>query len=99
MSSPALAQANFTPVKQITTPIPAATESPGNWKHPRLAEITRRQSQNTFSEKNIRQIVYNVGALVSVGVVRQSVLPFVPSWLLVFPKGRLQTWALTVVPE
>ena len=85
MSSPALVQVRSTPIKQITTPIPAATESPGNWKHPRLAEITRRQSQNIFSEKNIRQIVYNSAALVSVGLVRQAVMPFVPSWLLVSP--------------
>jgi nucleoporin POM34 len=88
MSSPALAQVNSTPVKQITTPVPAATESPGNWKHPRLAEITRRQNQNTFSEKNIRQIVYNAGALVSFGLIRQVVLPFVPAWLLVPPERR-----------
>ena len=81
MSSSALAQVKSTPVKQITTPVPAATESPGNWKHPRLAEITRRQSQNVFSEKNIRQIVYNAAALVSIGLVRQVVLPLVPLWL------------------
>jgi nucleoporin POM34 len=78
MSSSALAQTR-TPVKQ-TTAGPPATDSPGNWKHPRLAEITRRQSQNTFSEKNIRQIVYNAGALVSIGLLRQVVLPAVPSW-------------------
>src|SRR5690349_638676 len=86
MSSSALAQVKSTPIKQITSSVPAATESPGNWKHPRLAEITRRQSRNVFSEKNIRQIVYNAAALVSIGLVRQVVLPLVPSWLLVSPE-------------
>jgi nucleoporin POM34 len=79
MSSSALAQTR-TPVKQ-TTAAPAATDSPGNWKHPRLAEITRRQSQNTFSEKNIRQIVYNAAALVSIGLLRQMVVPALPPWM------------------
>lgn len=78
MSSSALAQVQSTPAKQ-TTPAGAA-ESPGNWKHPRLTEITRRQSKNVFSEKNIRQVVYNAIALLGVGVLRQGVLPFVPAW-------------------
>jgi nucleoporin POM34 len=78
MSSSALAQVQSTPVKQ--TAAPPVTESPGNWKHPRLAEITRRQSRNTFSEKNIRHIVYNVAALVGLGLAQQVVLPIVPSW-------------------
>lgn len=70
-----------TPVKQTTTPGRAVTDSPGNWKHPRLAEITRRQSKNVFSEKHIKQIVYNVGALAAIGVLRQVVLPHVPAHL------------------
>ncbi|KAL2197619.1 nuclear pore complex component-domain-containing protein [Corynascus similis CBS 632.67] len=80
MSSSALAQVQSTPAKQ-TTPAGAA-ESPGNWKHPRLTEITRRQSKNVFSEKNIRQVVYNAIALLGVGVLRQGVLPFVPAWAI-----------------
>ncbi|KAK4149447.1 nuclear pore complex component-domain-containing protein [Chaetomidium leptoderma] len=71
-----------TPVRQTASTVPAGTESPGNWKHPRLAEITRRRSQNIFSEKHIRQIVYNAAALVSVGLLRQVVLPLVPSVLI-----------------
>jgi nucleoporin POM34 len=78
--SSTLAQIKSTPVKQITKPA-AATESPGNWKHPRLSEITRRQSRNIFSEKNVRQIVYNVAALVGVGLLRQVLMPVLPSWV------------------
>lgn len=80
MSSSIMTPVKATPVKQTTAP-PAVSDSPGNWKHPRLAEITRRQSQNVFSEKNIRKMVYNAVALVGIGLVRQVVLPFVPSWL------------------
>lgn len=51
-----------TPVKQ-TAAAPVAKESPGNWRHPRLAEITQRQSKTVFSEKNAKQVAYNVAAL------------------------------------
>lgn len=64
-----------TPVKQTPPPV---RESPGNWKHPRLAEITRRQSKTTFNESNIRQIAYNIGALGVVAVVRKVLLPVWP---------------------
>ncbi|KAF7555968.1 hypothetical protein G7046_g6427 [Stylonectria norvegica] len=56
-------RAMSTPVK--TTPVKAAPvpDSPGTWRHPRLNEITRRRNVTTFSEKNVRQIAYNVVAL------------------------------------
>ncbi|KAK3905320.1 nuclear pore complex component-domain-containing protein [Staphylotrichum tortipilum] len=82
MSSLSQAQVASTPVRQIATAGPAAANSPGNWKHPRLAEIARRQSKNTFSERNIRQVIYNAAALVAIGLVRQVVVPLVPSWLI-----------------
>ncbi|OAA40302.1 Nuclear pore complex component [Metarhizium rileyi] len=50
-----------TPTK-ATTPAP---DSPGTWRHPRLDEITRRQNATDFSEKNIRQIAYNIVALLA----------------------------------
>ena len=76
-----LAQVRSTPIKQITTSAGAVKESPGNWKHPRLSEISRRQNRTTFSENHIRQIVYNVAALAGVGVLREVVLPLVPAQL------------------
>ena len=65
----------MTPVKQTPPPV---RESPGNWKHPRLAEITRRQSKTSFNEKNIMQIVYNVVAFAGVALLRKVLLPFWP---------------------
>ncbi|KAK3374038.1 nuclear pore complex component-domain-containing protein [Lasiosphaeria ovina] len=64
-----------TPVKQ--TPPPAVTESPGNWKHPRLTEITLRQSRTVFSEKNLRQIVYNALGLALVLLIRTFFIPHI----------------------
>ncbi|KAK4137658.1 NPCC-domain-containing protein [Trichocladium antarcticum] len=103
MSSPAfaVARANSTPIKQITTPGGAVKESPGNWKHPRLTEITRRQSKTIFSEKNIRQIAYNVAALFGVGVLREVVLPLVPAKLLTPTLKQYSSWisaALLLIP-
>lgn len=51
-----------TPVKPTAVDGPA-TDSPGTWRHPRLDEITRRRNATTFAEKNVRQIAYNVVAL------------------------------------
>ncbi|KAH6892207.1 nuclear pore complex component-domain-containing protein [Thelonectria olida] len=52
-------QVRSTPIKSA----PPVTDSPGTWRHPRLDEITRRRNATTFSEKNVRQIAYNVVAL------------------------------------
>ncbi|KAI1072819.1 hypothetical protein LB507_003218 [Fusarium sp. FIESC RH6] len=52
-----------TPVRTTTIDGSSVTDSPGTWRHPRLNEITRRRNATTFSEKNVRQIAYNVIAL------------------------------------
>ncbi|KAM0346110.1 hypothetical protein ACHAPU_005876 [Fusarium lateritium] len=52
-----------TPVRTTTIGGPPVTDSPGTWRHPQLDEITRRRNATTFSEKNVRQIAYNVVAL------------------------------------
>ncbi|KAK0383363.1 hypothetical protein NLU13_9276 [Sarocladium strictum] len=59
-----------TPVKQ--TPVQAApvADSPGTWRHPRLNEITRRRNATTFTEKNVRQIAYNIAALLALWSLR-----------------------------
>jgi nucleoporin POM34 len=51
------------------TPAPAA-ESPGNWQHPRMKEITRRQQATTFGSDNVKTIIYNLAALVIIHLVR-----------------------------
>lgn len=56
---------------------PAATESPGNWTHPRLKEIARRRNATTFNDKNVRRIVQNVGAIAALFALRLALRSFV----------------------
>ncbi|KAL1870285.1 hypothetical protein VTK73DRAFT_2699 [Phialemonium thermophilum] len=66
-----------------TKPAPPAVDSPGNWKHPKLAEITRRQSKAIFSEENVRSIAYNLAALsllLATGYLARLMVP--ASWLI-----------------
>lgn len=60
-----------TPVKSTPTKAPKAADSPGTWRHPRLNEITRRQHATSFTEKNVRQIAYNVATLVALWALRE----------------------------
>ncbi|KAK4189655.1 nuclear pore complex component-domain-containing protein [Podospora australis] len=90
-----------TPVKQVNSPSEAVTDSPGNWKHPRLAEITARRNRTTFSQKNVLQIAYNIGAMVVVKVVRNYVVPRGFTRLLPPPLSTHSTWitvALYLIP-
>lgn len=59
-----------TPVKMALAPPALISDSPGTWRHPRLNEITRRRNATTFSEKNVRQIVYGVSGIVLIWVLR-----------------------------
>jgi nucleoporin POM34 len=60
MSSSTLQKTFSTPTKAAESP---ASDSPGNWKHPRLQEIIRRQNASTFSDKNVKKIAWNVAAI------------------------------------
>ncbi|KAJ9148299.1 Nuclear pore complex component [Pleurostoma richardsiae] len=82
MSSTALAtsRAPATPTA-IKKPLPVS-ESPGNWKHPRLNEIARRQSASVFSEANIKTILYNIGALVIIWTLHSVFSSYGPSQML-----------------
>ncbi|KAK4159374.1 nuclear pore complex component-domain-containing protein [Cladorrhinum sp. PSN259] len=79
-----------TPIKQIAKADPSVKESPGNWQHPKLSEITRRQNKAVFSEKNVLQIAYNVVLMAVLHVLRQWVFrpfkffPNVPHFSLLF---------------
>ncbi|KAK0651911.1 nuclear pore complex component-domain-containing protein [Cercophora newfieldiana] len=102
MSSTALSPVSrntLTPVKQTASAPPQ--ESPGNWRHPRLTEITRRQSKTVFSEKEVKQIIYNAAALVALFLVRTGVRPHWPAQLLSTEMKLYGGWiylALTIVP-
>lgn len=72
----------LTPFK--TTPsknIPAVTDSPGNWQHPRIDEITRRQNATVFTSDNVRTVIYNITALVIISFVQKVNADFGPRFL------------------
>ena len=79
--STATTKLQSTPVKQASRP--TVTDSPGNWKHPRLAEITRRQRKTEFSERNIRAICFNAAAFFAAMVIRKLAKSEIPAGLYV----------------
>jgi nucleoporin POM34 len=50
-----------TPIAQ-SSPTPSTPQT-GTWKHPRFDEIARRQNASTFSDRNLKGILYNSGGL------------------------------------
>lgn len=50
-----------------------STPNTGTWKHPRFDEISKRQSKTTFTDRNIKQMLYNIGGLASLWVLEQFV--------------------------
>ncbi|CAK7222832.1 hypothetical protein SCUCBS95973_004970 [Sporothrix curviconia] len=69
--------ATTTPVKAAPA-TPNITDSPGNWRHPRMDEITRRRAATVFTEANLKTFVYNAVALAAVFLVGNgSGTPFV----------------------
>ena len=51
-----------TPASQRPSPAP----QPGSWTHPRFDEIARRQNAATFTDRNVRRIIYNAGSWIAV---------------------------------
>lgn len=62
------------------SPIPVA-ESPGNWSHPRIDEITRRQNATVFTGDHLKTILYNVAAIVILNFMQKINAEFGPSQL------------------
>lgn len=65
-------RSNVTPFK--TTPsknFAPAAESPGNWQHPRIKEITRRQNRTVFTSDNVKTVIYNITALIIISFIQK----------------------------
>lgn len=56
-----------TPYRPIPPPI---TDSPGNWQHPRIKEITHRQKATVYTAHNIKTIVYNIISIIVIHLIR-----------------------------
>ncbi|KAK3402998.1 nuclear pore complex component-domain-containing protein [Sordaria brevicollis] len=90
----------LTPARQVA---PAATvkASPGNWRHPRLAEIEKRRSRTVFGEGNVRQIAYNSLALFTIEIVRAILYHYIRVDFLTLSTKNSYSWiyvVLLVVP-
>ncbi|RFU33476.1 hypothetical protein B7463_g2849, partial [Scytalidium lignicola] len=77
-----------TPVSQASLP---STPQAGNWRHPQFDEITKRQNATNFSERNVRQIIYNIGGLAVLWFLGRFLWDNFPTLFL--PNGSLQPYA------
>ncbi|OIW30297.1 NPCC-domain-containing protein [Coniochaeta ligniaria NRRL 30616] len=96
---PSAVKLQSTPVKQASKPV--VTDSPGNWKHPKLAEITRRQRKTEFSERNIKTIAFNGGAFLISVVLRQLAVSKLPTGFVSADIKAYVAWtylALQLIP-
>lgn len=86
MSTPA------TPTTPVSKSKNAAPVTPvtGTWRHPQFDEIARRQNATTFSDRNLKQVLYNVGGVVLLWVVARFL------WnkygISVNPRAALTDW-------
>ncbi|CCC12455.1 hypothetical protein SMACR_06536 [Sordaria macrospora] len=86
----------LTPVKQ-TAPAATVKASPGNWRHPRLAEITKRRSRTVFGERNVRQIAYNSLALFVIEGLRTVFHPYSRVDFLTLSSKSSSSWIYAAV--
>jgi len=84
MSTPARPS---TPVAQTASSVPQT----GTWRHPKMDEIVRRQNAASFTDRNVRNILYNIGGIITVFFVTRSLWNSFPSF---FQDGKsLQPYA------
>lgn len=67
----ALVTTPSTPISQIVNGN-ISTPSPGTWRHPKFDEIARRQNACTFTDSNVRKVIWNGGALLILWVIASS---------------------------
>ncbi|KAI3396114.1 hypothetical protein diail_445 [Diaporthe ilicicola] len=76
------------------TPAPVA-DSPGNWQHPRIKEITSRQQARVFGSDNVKTIVYNLAAFLIIHVIRLAAAELGPVYLSGDSRQYLQ-WTILI---
>ncbi|KAK5119860.1 hypothetical protein LTR85_007186 [Meristemomyces frigidus] len=96
-----LPKLSLTPLKSAVTPQKAGTRrqqsspaisTPGQWQHPRMDEVIRRQNTSNFDGSNMRVVGLNAGMMLAsllMPVVAYSALP--RTWLLASEPYTLYT--------
>lgn len=70
------------PPKTPVSTEPAATPSPGNWRHPKIQDIAKRQYASTFSPSNFQRALWNsVAFLLSFVFLDEWIAQWFVSWL------------------
>lgn len=75
-------RAPSTPAAQKSSPASAgksgfgqplsSTPPTGTWKHPKFDEIARRQNAATFTDQNLRRLLWNAGGFVVLWYLGQT---------------------------
>ncbi|KAL8784984.1 MAG: hypothetical protein Q9213_003645 [Squamulea squamosa] len=65
-STPTTPQSAVSQVSQSSV----ATPSPGRWRHPNFDEITQRQKASSFDETNLHRIIWNIGFVITLYLLR-----------------------------
>ncbi|CZR56345.1 uncharacterized protein PAC_06233 [Phialocephala subalpina] len=73
MSTPARPS---TPVAQTASSVPQT----GTWRHPKMDEIVRRQNASSFTDRNVRNILYNSGGILTAFFVARALWESFPSF-------------------
>lgn len=71
---------NTTPATPASKSASLATPVSGTWRHPQFDEIARRQNATTFSERNLKQAMYNMTGVVVLWVVARFLWNNFPSF-------------------
>lgn len=65
-----MASSPFPSTPKATPATPS--QEPGKWRHPRLDEIVRRQNAATFSDRNLKKLLWNGAALFATAFIGDS---------------------------
>ncbi|KAI8958220.1 NPCC-domain-containing protein [Daldinia sp. FL1419] len=97
-----MAKTIVTPKKKSTPAAPPVADSPGNWQHPRLQEITRRQGASTFTDGHVKRIFVNIFVLAVIVVIHTLLARMLPPRksfsYAVWNYSRYAYWILLSVP-
>ena len=83
----------LTTPSQQASPALSVSSTPGQWRHPRMDEVVRRQNANSFDAGNMRIIVFHIALIAASFILPQYVLPNVLT-MLVDPFYTYILWLL-----
>ncbi|KAF2436921.1 hypothetical protein EJ08DRAFT_7134 [Tothia fuscella] len=90
-----------TPAAQTTIPPAAPTPPTGTWRHPRAAEIARRQQAATFNSQKLWHAIYNAIFLCTTfvvpGLIPKTLTPTLPALVAGYPTLAIRIYLLITI--